>query len=341
MRILTALLALASASFAQFGSAGSAEFVFLRNFQGARMVGLCGVPAAGADLSSLGWQPASFARLDQTRLEVGYRAQMSGVAPGFAAYARPLWGGVIGGRMDYQSSGEIPGVSVLGDPTGKIHRPQELLLNVAFAEALGDRIAWGAGIKAVEENLDIDDSQAWGVAVDVGTVFQPGSRRLAHSLYLSNLGAKLSGHTKEESEFGSMPLTFGYTLLYRPGPKGLDLYQDVQKPLDNEFMLRTGVEYKVSDWVQVRGGLRTDWQEVQDMFRVWVLSRQDPDNPPLHDQRWALGGTVSNGTLSMTYGFQWWRLLNAVHSLTLSWNIGASGASGASSTASPSPLGTP
>ncbi|HNY29645.1 MAG TPA: PorV/PorQ family protein [Fibrobacteria bacterium] len=335
MRILFALLGLASASYAQFGSAGSAEFVFLRNFQGARMVGMCGVPAAGEDLSSLGWQPASFARLQSTRLEVGYRAQMSDVVPGFAAYARPLWGGVIAGRMDYQSSGEITGVSDLGDPTGRIHRPQEMLLNVAFAEALGDRFAWGAGFKAVEENLDIDDSQAWGVAVDVGTVFQPGSRRFAHSLYVSNLGTKLSGHTKEESDFGSMPLSFGYTLLYRPGVRGLDLYQDVQKPVDNEFMLRTGVEYKVNDWVQVRGGFRTDLQEVEDAFRVWVLSRQDPDNPPLHDQRWALGGTVSNGSLALTYGFQWWRLLNAVHSLTLSWNVGASAAP------APSPLENP
>jgi hypothetical protein len=56
-------MTLAAAACAQYSDAGSAEFVFMRNFLGARAIGLSGIPAPGEDLSGIGLQPASFARL--------------------------------------------------------------------------------------------------------------------------------------------------------------------------------------------------------------------------------------------------------------------------------------
>lgn len=322
MRPLWILLGSAAVAFAQYGGAGSAEFVFLRNFQGSRMVGLCGIPAVGEDLSAMGLQPASFAHLEGPWVEIGSRQQMSQIGTGAAAYAAPLLGGFLAGRVDYQSSGDIRGLNEDGEETGVTHHPQEMLLDVAFSESLGDRFAWGAGLKAVEENLDIDNSQAWGLAADLGVVIQPGSRMFSHSFYVANLGTKLSGHTTDERTFGPMPLTFGYTLRTTPGtPRGMNLYTDIQKPVDNDVLVRLGIEHRVNEWVTLRGGFRTDIQELNDAFRVWVLQRQDPDNATLHDQRWAMGGTVSTGSLSLTYGFQWWQLLDAVHSVTLSWDI--------------------
>jgi hypothetical protein len=315
-------MTLAAAACAQYSDAGSAEFVFIRNFLGARAIGLSGIPAPGEDLSGIGLQPASFARLPYTRAEIGSRIQMTGVEQGNASYAAPVSGGSLAGRLDYQSSGEVDGLDATGESTGKTSRPQEMLLDVAFSEPLGDRLAWGVGLKVVEENLDIDNSQAWGTAVDLGAVFQPASRQLLYSAYIANLGTKLTGSTSTERDFGPMPLTFGLTTRFTPAePRGLSLLLDIQKPVDNEVMVRLGFEHRVSEWVDIRGGFRTDVQELHDAFRVWVLQRTDPDNAALNDERWSLGATVHAGQFSLSYGFQWWQLLSAVHSITLSWNI--------------------
>ena len=272
----------------------------------------------------MGLQPASFARLPYTRAEIGSRIQMPGVDQGNAAYATPVAGGSLAGRLDYQSSGDITGVDANNDPTGKIHHPQEMLLDIAFAEPLGDLLSWGVGVKAVEENLDIDNSQAWGMGVDLGTVFQPGTRQLAYSFYVANLGTKLSGSTATERNFGPMPLTFGFTTRYTPAsPHGLSLFLDVQKPIDNDYLVRLGFEHHLNEYIDLRGGFRTDLPEIQNAVSVWVLRHTDPNDPPLSDQRWALGGTVHVGAFSLTYGFQWWQLLNAVHSVSLSWDIDA------------------
>jgi len=320
------LLALAAATFAQYSDAGTAEFVFLRNFQGARTVGMCGIPAPGEDLSGMGLQPAAFARLAHTRVEIGSRIQMQGVQQGDAVYGAPVAGGLVAGRLDYQSSGDITGYGESGELTGKIHRPQEMLLDVAFAEPLGDRFAWGVGVKAVEENLDIDNSQAWGLGVDLGVVAQPGSRQLAYSAYVSNLGTKLTGSTASERGFGPMPLTFGLTTRFNPSSiHGLALYTDLQKPVDNDIFVRFGFEHRLNEWFDFRGGFRTDLPEIRDAFRVLILRRQDPGNPSLMDQRWAAGGSVHFDQFILSYGFQWWQLLDGVHSITLSWDIDASG----------------
>jgi hypothetical protein len=193
---------------------------------------------------------------------------------------------------------------------------------------MGERFAWGVGAKVIQENLDIDASQAWGVAMDLGATFQPGSRQLAYSVYMANLGAKLSGHTRTEKNFGSLPLTFGFGTKFTPGqPIGASVLLDLQKPMDNDLLVRMGLEYKVSRWVDLRGGFRTDLPEMIDGFRSWVLQRSLEEKPELYDLRWSLGGTVRTGEIGLTYAFQWWTLLDPVHSVTLTWDIGPIGRS--------------
>lgn len=323
MRSILCLLALAMPTLAQSSGAGSAEFVFLRNFQGTRMAGMVGIPAPGEELGSLPVQPASFARLTNTRAEASTRYQMPGISTGSASYADKLASGVMAGRIDYMSVGSITGIASNGEATGKTHQPGEFVLNLAFAEPMGERLTWGVGTKLIQENLDIDGSRAWGLALDLGATFQPGSRKLAYSAYMSNLGTKLSGHTRNEQDFGSLPLTFGFTTRFSPSqPRGTALYLDLQKPIDNDFLVRLGVEYKVSRWVDLRAGWRTDLPEMSEGFRRWVLGRDLEDTPDLVDLRWSLGGTVRSGDFGLSYAFQWWTLLDPVHSITLTWDIG-------------------
>jgi hypothetical protein len=323
MRSYLCVLALAMPSLAQSSGAGSTEFVFLRNFQGTRMAGMVGIPASGEELGSLTFQPASFARLTNTRAEISTRYQMPGITTGSASYADKVASGVLAGRIDFMDAGSIAGIESNGESTGKTHQPGEMMLDLAFAEPMGERLTWGVGIKAIEENLDIDNSRAWGLALDMGVTFQPGSRKLAYSGYMSNLGTKLTGHTRNEQDFGPLPLTFGFTTRFTPSqPRGAALFLDLQKPIDNDVLIRIGTEYKVSRWVEVRAGWRTDVPELTDGFRKWVLGRDLESTSDLVDLRWSLGGTVRSGDFGLSYAFQWWTLLDAVHSITLTWDIG-------------------
>lgn len=323
MRSILCVLALAMPSLAQSSGAGSAEFVFLRNFQGTRMAGMVGIPAPGEELGSLSLQPASFARLTANRAEVATRYQMPGISTGSVSYADKVASGVLAGRIDYMDAGSIAGVLGNGESTGKTHQPGEMMIDLAFAEPMGERLTWGVGVKAIEENLDIDGSQAWGLAMDMGATFQPGSRQFAYSAYMANLGTKLTGHTRNEQDFGPLPLTFGFTTRFTPSqPRGAALYLDLQKPLDNDLLIRIGTEYKVSHWVDLRAGWRTDFPELSDGFRKWVLGRDIESTPDLVDLRWSVGGTVRSGDFGLSYAFQWWTLLDPVHSITLTWDIG-------------------
>lgn len=323
MRSILCVLVMAMPILAQSSGAGSAEFVFLRNFQGTRMAGMVGIPAPGEELGSFTLQPASFARLTSNRAEASTRYQMPGVTTGSASYADKVASGVMAGRIDFMDAGSITGLASNGEPTGKVHKPGEMMFDLAFAEPMGERLTWGVGAKAIEENLDIDGSRAWGLALDLGATFQPGSRKLAYSAYMSNLGTKLTGHTRNEQDFGTLPLTFGFTTRYTPSqPRGTALYLDFQKPVDNDLLIRLGTEYKVSRWVEVRAGWRTDFPELSEGFRKWVLGRNLESSPDLVDLRWSVGGTVHTGEFGLSYAFQWWTLLDPVHSITLTWDIG-------------------
>jgi len=284
---------------------------------------MVGIPAPGEELGSLTLQPASFARLTSNRAEVATRYQMPGISTGSASYADKLASGVMAGRIDFMDVGSITGIASNGEPTGKTHQPGEMMFDLAFAEPMGERLTWGVGAKAIEENLDIDGSRAWGLALDLGATFQPGSRQFAYSAYMSNLGTKLTGHTRNEQDFGPLPLTIGVTSRFTPSqPRGMALYLDLQKPIDNDFLVRVGTEYKVSRWVELRAGWRTDVPELSDGFRKWVLGRTLESTPDLLDLRWSAGGTVRSGDFGLSYAFQWWTLLDAVHSITLTWDIG-------------------
>ncbi len=323
MRLLLSVLALAASSMAQSSGAGSVVFAFLLKFQGSRMAGMVGIPAPGEELGSLSLQPASFERLDSRRAEIATRYQMPGISTGSMSFADQVASGILAGRIDYMDAGSIEGVASNGEATGKTHKPGQMMLDVAFAEPMGERLTWGVGAKIIEENLDIDNSRAWGLALDLGATFQPGSRQLAYSAYMANLGTKLTGHTRNEKDFGQLPLTVGFTTRFNPSqPRGTALFLDLQKPLDNEVLIRLGAEYKVSRWVDVRAGWRTDLPEVSDAFRKWVLGRNLEYSPDQVDLRWSLGGTVRSGDFGLTYAFQWWTLLDPVHSITLTWDIG-------------------
>jgi len=323
MRPLLVALVLVVPCFSASEGGGTVEFVFIRNLVPARDAGFANawVPG-GTGISALGYNPAGLARADVPVADVGGRVHSDWTNSVELAGAYPAFDGVAAIRVDHQTVPLITGVDTYGDTTGSVYRPSQTSILLGFGEPLGERIAWGIGMRLLRENLDIDGSQALGVTVNLGAVIQPGSRRFLWWGQMEDLGTKLTGHTKaEQGQFGPMPLAFAGGLRYSPGPRGLNLFTEVRKPMETDVNLRTGFEYKANRWVEVRGAFRTDVPEVLDGFRTYVLQRTLDYVPPSQDLRWSIGGTLRHEQISLEYAFQWWSLQDPAHYITVSWDF--------------------
>lgn len=304
------------------------EFAFIRNLIPARDAGFANtwVPG-GPGISALGYNPAGLARATVPVVEVGGRVHTDWTGSVQLAAAYPALDGILGVRLDQQGMPGITGLDEYGDTTGKRYEPSQTSLLVGFGEPLGERLAWGIGMRLIRENLDIDGSQAFGVTVNLGAILQPGSKRFLYWAQMEDLGTKLSGHTEAERKFGPLPLAFAGGVRYSPGPRGLNLFTDLRKPMETDVNIRAGFEYRANQWVEVRGALRTDVPEVVDGFRSGVLQRDIPDEPASQDLRWALGGTLRHENIALEYAFQWWTLLEPAHYVNVSWDFSAEGRS--------------
>lgn len=300
------------------------EFAFLRNQVEARSAGFANswVPG-GTGISALGFNPAGIARATAPVAEVGGRVHTDWTGTVQLAAAYPALDGVFAARLDHQGVPDIDGVDAYGDETDRIYRPSASSLLLGFGEPLGERLAWGIGMRVVQEDLDIDGSRAWGMTVHLGAVLQPGSKRSIWWVQMEDLGTKMSGHTKAEGTYGPMPLAFAGGWKYTTRVNGLAVFTELRNPLEGELNLRTGFEYVANDWVQLRGALRSDAPELMDGFREYVLQRSVDDVPPSQDLRWALGGTLRHENVAIDYAFQWWNLLDPAHHVTVSWDFSA------------------
>jgi len=325
VRICALIASLVVALHAQNQNAGSAEFVFLRNFQAARIAGLAGAGTSlEGGLQTLGFNPAGLARTSSPWLEISARRHIQSYQSGMLAYAHPLQNGNLVGQLAYLGEGDpIEELDENRTATGRSLHPSAWMMSSSFAEPLGSRLAWGATVRWVHEFLDIDDASANGVDIDLGLVMQPGSRRFTYGLSLTHLGTKLSGHTRTESEFGDMPLSANASIkALLNGDGSTSMILDLQKPIDNYVQARLGLEQRIFPSLTVRGGLRTDEREVLDFVDEQILGEVVNDHPASMALRAALGASFSQSNWTVDYAWQAWGPLGYVHFLTFGISFG-------------------
>jgi hypothetical protein len=325
MKSLLAVWMLVPAVFASSGG-GTVEFPFIRNFVTARNAGFANtwVPG-GQGISALGHNPAGLARSKAPLLDVGGRLHTDYTNSVQVGGSWKAFDGVAAARLDHQTVPEITGIDGNGDTTGALYNPSQSSLLLGFGEPLGERLSWGIGARLIREDLDIDGSQAFGVTVHLGAVLQPGSKRFLWWAQMEDLGTKLSGHTEIEREYGPLPLAFAGGLRYTTRLRGLNVFAEARKPMENDVNLRTGFEYRANRWIEVRGAFRTDAPEMMEVFRMHVLQRDIEDEPPSQDLRWSLGGTLRHEQFAIDYAFQWWSLLDPAHYVNVSWDFSLPG----------------
>jgi hypothetical protein len=325
VRICALIAFLVVALHAQNQNAGSAEFAFLRNFQAARPAGLAGAGASlEGGLQFLGLNPAGMARTNAPWVEASARRHIQSYQSGMIAYSHPFLTGTATGQIAYLDEGDpIQEIDENNTATGRELRPNAWMISASFSEPLGAKLAWGATMRFVHEFLDIDDAAANALSMDLGLILQPGSRRFTYGLALNNLGTKLSGHTRTETEFGDLPLAATGSvraLLTRDGSSSAIL--DVQKPVDNYIQCRLGLEQKVVQSLTIRGGLRTDEREILDIFNDKILGEEALEHEPSMALRAALGASFTQSNWTVDYAWQGWGPLGSVHFLTFGMSFG-------------------
>jgi hypothetical protein len=327
VRICTLIACLVVVSRAQYVNAGSAEFVFVRNFESARPAGMVDAGASlEGGLQSLGINPAGTARTDGPWLEVSGREQFQSYQSGMIAYSQPELSGNLTGQLAYLDEGSpITVLDANDNATGQTMKPTAWMVTTTYAEPLGQRLAWGGTIRWVYENLDIPDggTPANGVDMDLGVILQPGSKRFVYGLSLTNLGTKLTGDTRTESEFGDMPLSANASVRALLSDDGwTSAILDIDKPIDNYIQARIGLEQKIFPCFTVRGGFRTDEREVLDLFDQEVLGDPASTNVPSNALRASLGATIALSDWSIEYAWQAWGPLGYVNFLTFNVHFG-------------------
>ncbi|MCD4829232.1 MAG: PorV/PorQ family protein [Candidatus Cloacimonetes bacterium] len=125
-------------------------------------------------------------------------------------------------------------------------------LSVAFV--LNDVINLGLNAKFIRES--IDGSSASAALLDVGILHQTTNENLKLGLVMRNLGTQLSYFSDAEYDEG-MPLLVEVGFSYQPTEKLL-ANLDIYKPMASDFSGRLGVEYRIHQLLDLRGGYNTD-----------------------------------------------------------------------------------
>jgi len=158
-----------------FGAPGTSGGLILDTPVGARAIAMGEAYTAQADdVSSLYWNPAGIALLNQSQASFMYNQSFQGLNYQNGAVATPLENGGIGGSISYLSFGQINGFDTSRNPTGDVNAYSGVA-TVGGGFLLGP-LSLGLNMKTVRAQLA--DVSATGVVGDVGGIWT-----LQHEVY--------------------------------------------------------------------------------------------------------------------------------------------------------------
>jgi len=307
------------------GSPGTEEFSGLKINSSARAAGLCGSYSALAEgAGAVGINPAGLSReAGQYRYSGSLRAHPTGANAGVVAYSRPAGTGAqISFSAAYLDYGSIEGLDEFGNSIGNFH-PSSIYPSLTYARG-GDRWRFGTTLKLASEYLgDFQGAQSsLGVGVDAGLQFRPAARNLGFGASVVNVGQKLRGHFKGETNFGAFPASMKAGVFYHPrGLDALAITGEAEIPWHSAPGFAMGLEHKLSAQLDVRAGMHGDANDVRAVLGWTGLQSQRElyGTAP----RAAGGATFRLGRADVDYAAQWWRGMGLAHALTVAWSLGS------------------
>ena len=232
--------------------AGTTGGAILNMPVGARAIAMGEAYAAQADdVSSLYWNPAGIAILNQSQASFMYNASIQDQRYNHAAVALPLENGGVGAGLSYLTYGSINGYDVQGRPAGNVDAYSGVAtLGGAW---LGDFWSGGINVKGIQESLA--DVKATGFASDLGlNVLYPEETlagTLRFGLALRNWGSGL----KFLQENDPFPTEWRMGMAAVQALNGrVNLSLDWGKARGSPWAVYVGGEYWPGKWVALRTG---------------------------------------------------------------------------------------
>ena len=261
---------------------GTTAAQFLKLGVGARAISLGGAYVAEAnDMSAVYWNPAGFARLSGSHLQLSNTRYLADINYNFAAFGTSIDRvGSMGLSLLMVDSGDMPvRTEMQPEGTGEQFNTLSFALQLTYARNLSTQFSIGANIKLVQER--IWHSKASSIAFDIGTLFTTPYKNLRLGASMSNLGPKMqmdgrdilfsedpSPNTDGTAEIVnaqyrmdgfSMPLIFRVGLAWDAldtGTHHVVVMTDATHPNDNVEYVNAGAEYTFRDLIAFRAGYR-------------------------------------------------------------------------------------
>ncbi len=263
---------------------GTTAAGFLNIDVGARALGMGGAfVAVASDITSMYWNPAGVARLDQAQAMFTHTKWIADVAFNYAAFALPLGNvGTVGVNATFLTMDEMERTTVFEpDGTGEMFDAGSYAFGLSYARDLTDRFSIGFNFKYISEK--IYHSSAQGAAFDIGTLFDTQYNGLKIGMSITNYGTKMrmsgrdmliqtdidpliSGNNHNinadlKTDAFDLPLMFrvgvSMDVLKGMADSNLILSVDALHPNDDVESLNVGGEYWFRNIFALRGGYKT------------------------------------------------------------------------------------
>lgn len=176
----------------EYSKVGSVGAQFLKIGVGSRYQGLGEASVAMVDDAySLYWNPAGLAYIENSELTFTNVNWMTDISINFIGFGQRIEDfGTIGIAATLMSMGDME-VTTVDDPegTGDFFSATSFALTAGYARFLTTRLAFGASIKYIYEN--IYNESAGGIAFDFGTQLHTGFKSLRIGMNVANMGPEL------------------------------------------------------------------------------------------------------------------------------------------------------
>ena len=235
------------------GGPGTTAANFLKIGVGARAAALGDAFTVIVDDStSLYWNPAGLAKMEERQLSATYNMWFAGINQGYLGIGFPLSGeGIVAGGVNYVDMGDFDGRDEAGNPTGTF-TASALNFHLGYANKVGEKLIWGISAGLVQDTIADDIKSTY--AANLGLIFE-SSESLSLGLALQNIGGQLGGD----------PLPFVAKVGMAYTWRSLLLALDIASPTDNDLYYGAGIEWWIMDGIALRAGYKTN-QDIGEGF---------------------------------------------------------------------------
>ncbi len=196
--LLVGVLLWASPAAAQFGEetrdvtrGGTTAAEFLSIPIGARATAMGGaVTASVNDATSIYWNPAGLGKMGKAAFAAEHASWLAGIDFNYVAVVLPTSIGTIGLGVTAMRTPDMEVTTVTEqNGTGEMFDAASYAFSLSFGRSLTDKFSIGGTAKLISER--IWNSNASGLALDVGTVFVTPFRGIRLGASISNFGTKM------------------------------------------------------------------------------------------------------------------------------------------------------